>query len=171
MLQVPSSAAVARASSAPNLHSAAAAAAAVALPPGQSLTSASIPASQGFVALPSGGLQLQFSGLSDGFFGQLPGSAAGSGLPPPAPMQAMQPMHLMPQGSSQPLLVRVGSETHLIPHQQQQQQQQQRQRQGLGMQDTRGSGGGGSSTLGKRMNRIQSEPAFACEQGGRILCH
>ncbi|KAL4448899.1 hypothetical protein ABPG77_007616 [Micractinium sp. CCAP 211/92] len=109
----------------------------------------------GFVAVPGGGLQLQF-GTDSGGAGM--GDAGAAGLMP-MPIPASVPM-VMPAGGgapslTQPLMVRVGSETHLIPHQQQQQH-------------AAANGRGGapkglpqSSSLGKRMNRIQSEPNFA----------
>jgi hypothetical protein len=137
-----------RVASAPNLRGATASAS----PPQpqqqrQQEASPAAPAGQsGFVALPGGGLQLQF------------------GAPPPSAValfnQAAAPAQQIPNSgggsmlSGQPLLVRVGSETHLIPHQLQQPQAppQHDQRMTAGL--------GASSTLGKRMTRIQSEPAF-----------
>lgn len=120
----------------------------------------------GFVAMPGGGLQLQFGGASSGT-GMGDGGAAGL---PPMPMPGAAPM-TMPAGGggglAQPLMVRVGSETHLIPHQ----QQQQHAAAALNGRGGAPKGLAPSTSLGKRMNRIQSEPTFACEPpGGRAGC-
>jgi hypothetical protein len=138
-----------RVASAPNLRDATASAS----PPHpqqqrQQEASPAAPAGQsGFVALPGGGLQLQF------------------GAPPPSAValfnQAAAPTQQIANSgggggsmlSGQPLLVRMGSETHLIPHQLQQPQAPPQH-------DQRIVAGLGGSTLGKRMTRIQSEPAF-----------
>ena len=119
----------------------------------QAAQAAQQPSGPGFVALPGGGLQLQFGGS----VGAPAGPAAGLfGAPSPAgqpPELQAAPLQLpgTAPGAAQPLLVRVGSETHLIPHQQQQPA------------PPAGAAGAAGSTLGKRMSRIQSEPSFACE--------
>lgn len=119
----------------------------------QAAQAAQQPSGPGFVALPGGGLQLQFGGS----VGAPAGPAAGLfGAPSPASQPAelqAAPLQLpgTAPGAAQPLLVRVGSETHLIPHQQQQPA------------PPAGAAGAAGSTLGKRMSRIQSEPSFACE--------
>lgn len=113
-----------RSGSAPNLAAsvaAAAAAAAAAAPPANRVDATAAPA---FVSLPGGGLQLQY----------------GSGGPPPPGM-------IPNPGSStslpeEPLLIRVGSETHVLP---------------------KASRPASNQVLGKRsgLQRIQSEPQFS----------
>ena len=107
------------------------------------------PGGPGFVALPGGGLQLQFGAppppSAVDLFGPATGDAAPAALPLPGGA-----------GGGQPLLVRVGSETHLIPH------QAGGARGGGGAGAAAGFGGSAApSALGKRMTRIQSEPSFA----------
>ncbi|PSC77007.1 AP2-like ethylene-responsive transcription factor TOE3 [Micractinium conductrix] len=121
----------------------------------QQAAAAQAQAGGGFIALAGGGLQLQFGGGA--------GAPAGLfGAPPPPPASAASPLQLPGDGGSgQPLMVRVGSETHLIPNQQPALHQQQQHQAGGGA----GRGGPGS-TLGKRMSRIQSEPAFHFKDDG-----
>jgi hypothetical protein len=87
----------------------------------------------------------------------IPNIVAGGGAPmpfgqQPAPLAPPQggPSNVAVQPPPRPLLVRVGSETHLIPHQQQPP---------LAPLQPSGRTVGGT-TLGKRMSRIQSEPHF-----------
>lgn len=90
--------------------------------------------SPAFVSLPGGGLQLQF----------------GSGGPPPA---GMIPNPGSGSVLEEPLLIRVGSETHFLPT----------TNHSAAAPSSSGGGGGGVQTLGKRsgMQRIQSEPQFS----------
>ena len=91
--------------------------------------------------------------------GEPPAGGPASGLPlmaPPLPAGFGGPQPPRVPLPAQPLLVRVGSETHLIPHQQQYADATAGAAGGV----QRAQQGGGGSALGKRMSRIQSEPHF-----------
>lgn len=148
----------ARVASAPDLR--AAAAQQTPSPPAAQLQQPAMPppSGPGFVTMPGGGLQLHFGAPPPA---PAPVAAMFAAAPPAPELQAaqLQLPGAMP-AAGQPLLVRVGSETHLIPHQQQQ----------PGPAPGGGGLAGGGSTLGKRMTRIQSEPSFACELVWACTC-